>query len=320
MPHAVPAQLHAIPSNDEIRRLLARRTKVAESPFATVVGIVTPEGTRVISHGECDGDTVFEIGTLTKIFTALLLADAAQRGEVTLTDPVAKYLPHGTKMPPVRGRAIELLDLATHTSGLPLWPPEVNTEREMYGFLAAYELPRETGSQWEYSNIGFALLGHALTLRAGMDYQSLVRSRICIPLKLKHTSIAAGHDAGRKPSPEWSIPPFAAGAGSLRSTAQDLLRLLAAFIGLEDAPLAPAMAAMFDTRRPGPRMEQAVGWWLMSLPGGAPIITHRGHSAGFFSNVAYDFETRTGVVLLSNSSADDGGITWHLLRPAFPIQ
>ncbi|HWZ31605.1 MAG TPA: serine hydrolase domain-containing protein [Bryobacteraceae bacterium] len=349
MPKAIPALVlttlagaQSLPSDAEIRKLLAHRIDVQKKSLAMVAGIVAPEGTRIVSYGGVDSDTVFEIGSLTKVFTALLLADMAQRGELALTDPVAKYLPPGTRMPKPKGRAIELLDLATHTSGLPLWPPDFPTpldfsafskytEAQMYHFLATYELPRDTGSQWDYSNIGFALLGHALTRRAGMDYESLVHSRICAPLKLESTSIdltppikrrlAVGHDAELKPSPEWSMPPFAVGAGSLHSTANDLLKLLAAFMDVEKSPLGSSMAAMFDTRRPGPQgMQQALGWWVVPLPGGAPIATHRGQSAGFFSNVAYDPATRTGVVVLSNSAADDGGIAWHLLRPKFPVQ
>src|SRR5208283_4407870 len=117
-----------------------------------------------------DGDTVFEIGSITKVFTALLLADMAQRGEVALTDPVSKYLPKGVKMPGRNGHAIMLQDLATHTSGLPRLPSNMKpkdfmnpyadyTPELLYQFLSSYELPRDPGSKWEYSNLGAGLLG-----------------------------------------------------------------------------------------------------------------------------------------------------------------
>ena len=107
---------------------------------------------------------------MTKVFTALLLADMAGRGEVALADPVAKHLPSGFKVPARSGRSITLLDLATHTSGLPFMPDEGVPLSE---FLGRHELRREIGAEWEYSNLGYWLLGEALAFRAGMDFESL---------------------------------------------------------------------------------------------------------------------------------------------------
>ncbi len=120
----------SLPSDVEIRDLLADRIDVQHKSLGMVVGIITPQGRRIISHGRAnqsdsrplDGDTVFEIGSVTKIFTALLLADMAQRGEVALSDPIAKFLPKAVSLPERNGRAITLVDLATQTSGLPFFP------------------------------------------------------------------------------------------------------------------------------------------------------------------------------------------------------
>jgi D-alanyl-D-alanine-carboxypeptidase/D-alanyl-D-alanine-endopeptidase len=217
-----------------------------------------------------DGDTVFEIGSVTKVFTSLLLADMVQRGEVALTDPVAKYLPPGIKMPERGGRQITLQDLATHTSGLPRLPPNLAPKdpanpyadysvEQLYQFLSSYQLTRDIGSQYEYSNLGGGLLGHALARRAGMDYGALVRSRICEPLEMKSTGItlsagmkarmAVGHDRSLDAVENWDLPALA-GAGGLRSTANDLLTFLAANLGYTKSVLAPAMSAMLATRRP----------------------------------------------------------------------
>lgn len=113
-----------VASDAEIRQILIERVDVQHKSVGMVVGIVTPQGRRVVSHGRLNqgdprplnGDTIFEIGSVTKVFTSLLLADMAQRGEVALTDPVAKYLPAGTGPREWNGRAITLADLATHTS------------------------------------------------------------------------------------------------------------------------------------------------------------------------------------------------------------
>ena len=119
----------AVASDAEIRRILVERVDTQRQSVGIVVGVIEPSGRRVVSYGRLakddprplDGDTIFEIGSITKVFTSLLLADAVQRHEVALTDPIAKYLPSSVNMPE-RGRAITLQDLATHTSGLPRLP------------------------------------------------------------------------------------------------------------------------------------------------------------------------------------------------------
>ncbi len=121
-------------SDAEIRKILVDRIDVQHQSVGIVVGVLGPEGRRVIAYGQLDkgdpralnGDTIFEIGSATKVFTALLLADMAEHHEVALDDPVAKYLPSGVKMPERNSRVITLVDLATHTSGLPRLPGNLN--------------------------------------------------------------------------------------------------------------------------------------------------------------------------------------------------
>jgi serine-type D-Ala-D-Ala carboxypeptidase/endopeptidase len=226
-----------IPSDSEIRNILVDRIDKDHQSVGIVVGIIEPTGRRVVSYGKLakddkrslDGDTVFEIGSVTKVFTSLLLADMVQRGEVALTDPVAKYLPPEVKVPQRGGRQITLQDLATHTSGLPRMPSNFTpkdpanpyadyTVEQMYQFLSGYQLTRDIGSQYEYSNLGGGLLGHALARRAGMDYEKLVQSRICEPLGMKSTAItlspemktrmAAGYNQGLEPAPIGICPPL----------------------------------------------------------------------------------------------------------------
>ena len=180
-----------------------------------VVGVIEPAGRRIVTYGRAstseavplDGDTIFEIGSISKVFTSLLLADAVQRGEVALTDPISKYLPASVKVPE-RGRAITLQDLATHTSGLPRLPDMNPKDPEnpyadysvdqLYRFLSTYQLPRDVGASYEYSNLGAGLLGHILALRAGTDYESLVKSRITGPLGMtQHERHADAGAAGQ---------------------------------------------------------------------------------------------------------------------------
>jgi D-alanyl-D-alanine-carboxypeptidase/D-alanyl-D-alanine-endopeptidase len=114
-----------LPSDGDIRRILAERVDAQGKGVGIIVGLIEPGGRRVISYGQLNegdprplqGDTVFEIGSMTKVFTALLLADMVQRREVALGDPIAKYLSVGTKLPERNGQPITLLDVVTHTSG-----------------------------------------------------------------------------------------------------------------------------------------------------------------------------------------------------------
>jgi CubicO group peptidase (beta-lactamase class C family) len=179
----------------------------AGNAVGLVAASLEPDGTVVIAAAgkpgpdalPLDGDSVFEIGSITKVFTSVLLADMVERGEVTLDTPVQKLLPAAVRMPRRNGREITLIDLATHSSGLPRLPnnmapsnpldpySDYGAER-LYAFLNSYELTRDIGATFEYSNLGAGLLGHALERRAGKPYKTLVTERILRPLGMTRTS------------------------------------------------------------------------------------------------------------------------------------
>jgi CubicO group peptidase (beta-lactamase class C family) len=337
-----------IPADAEIRKIIAERVDKYRQSVGIVVGVIEPKGRRVVAYGKLDsddprplnGDTVFEIGSITKVFTSLLLADMAERNEVKLSDPVAKYLPATVKVPERRGEQITLEDLSTHTSGLPRMPVNVDpidpanpfaeyTVGGLYEFLSSYRLPRDIGESFEYSNIGGALLGHALAQRAGMSYESVIERRITEPLALKSTRVtltpdmkarlAVGHAYALEPTPNWDLGALSA-AGALRSTANDLLTFLSANLGYTRTPLSQAMAAMLKVRRDRDRGTIGLGWFF-DLRGGVEIVSHSGSTGGYQSFIGYDPKARIGVVVLSNSGAgasvDDIGI--HLLNPRMPL-
>jgi CubicO group peptidase (beta-lactamase class C family) len=337
----------AVLPDKDIRAILADRIDAQHQGVAMVVGVIDPSGRRTISYakkgeGPVDANTVFEIGSVTKVFTSLLLADAVKRGEVALTDPVSKYLPPDVKVPERGGKKITLIDLATHTSGLPQMPSNFHpkdpgnpyadyTVPQLYEFLGTVTLTRDIGSTYAYSNLGVGLLGQALARRAGMDYETLVRTRILEPLGMKSTAITLsksmkerltpGHDPALHQVANWDLPALA-GAGALRSTANDLLTFLAANIGIDKSPLAPSMAAMIAARRPTgtPNLEIALGWHIWTRDG-HEIICHNGGTGGYRTWIGFEPKTRTGVVVLSNTStnagADDIGL--HLLDPALAL-
>ena len=340
-----------VPPDSEIRKILVERIDTFHQGVGIVVGVIEPQGRRVVAYGSLNqgdprplnGDTIFEIGSVTKVFTSLLLSDMVQRGEVALTDPVAKYLPAEVKVPERGGRVITLVDLSTHTSGLPRMPSNFQpkdpanpyadyTVEQLYQFLSSYQLTRDIGSQFEYSNLGGGLLGHALARRAGMDYEALVRSRITGPLGMNSTGItlspemkarlAVGHNDKLVTVPNWDLPALA-GAGALRSSANDLLTFLAANLGYVKSPLAPAMAAMLSVRRPtgAPGLGEIGLGWLITKPSDDEIVWHNGGTGGYRSFIGYDAKTRVGVVVLSNtftgSGVDDIGM--HLLDSHVPL-
>ena len=330
-----------LPSDDEIRRLLAERIDVQHQGVGIVIGVVGPSGRRVVAYGKSgredgrplDGDTEFEIGSITKVFTSMVLADMVRGGEVRLDDPVAKYLPGDVHMPERAGKAITLVDLATHTSGLPRLPTNMAPKDpanpyadysmdQLYRFLSGYRLTSDPGASWAYSNLGFGLLGEALARRAGTDYQALVKARVLTPLGMASTTIAltpdeaarmaVGHDSSLRPVENWDLPSLA-GAGALRSTANDLLTFLAANLGYAQPPLKGDMDMLLSVQRPTPtpRLSQALGWEVLTTPAGE-IVQHGGGTGGFHTLIAFDARTRVGVVVLTNAEtvmgADDIGL------------
>ncbi len=318
-----------------VHAFLQQRIEIEKRDVGIVVGIVDEQGSRIVScgkigHGmdqEVNGDTLFEVGSITKTFTTLLLQDMIQRGKMKLEDPVAKYLPKSVRMPARNGKEITLLQLATHTSGLPTssinWIPKRAdnpradyTIQRMYDILSNYQLTRDPGAQYEYSTLGMALLGHAIALKAGTDYETLMVNRICRPLKMASTRLtltpklkarcAAGYNSSGYAVPSTFWGALAPGAG-VRSTANDLLKYLSANLGLRSSPLTtlmekthtPQFYARADTDT-GLDTQIGLGWMLTRDLQGTQTIEHAGLTDGFIAFVGFDLTRRRGVVILSN--------------------
>ena len=335
----------SLPSDSAARALLTQRVLAfadsGKHGSGIVVGLLDARGTRRIVAVGVDGSQVFEIGSITKTFTASLLADMAARGDVRLDDPVAKYLPPSAHVPSRNGKQITLVDLATQSSGLPRLPSNLAPRNpanpyadysveQLYAFLSGYELPRDVGATYEYSNLGMGLLGHALALKAGTSYENLVNRRLLTPLGMRETAItlspalrsrlAPGHDGEGNVVPNWDLPTLA-GAGALRSTALDMLMYLAANLDTTAKPLTRAMRETHTPRRDaGSNMQIGLAWHILSRPSGN-IVWHNGGTGGYRSYLGFDPVRRVGVVLLSNvgnANVDDLG--FHLLDETFPLQ
>ena len=299
--------------------------------------------TRVVAYGHgaggrpLDAHSLFEIGSITKTFTAVALARMAADGTVRLDQPVADLLPRGAVVPSRAGRPIRLVDLATHTSGLPRLPDNLKPRdladpyadydgARLLAFLAHYELPRDPGAQYEYSNLGAGLLGYALARRAGVPYEQLVRERILRPLGMTETAIALdpalrarfapGHDASGVAVHDWTFDALA-GAGALRSTAADMARYIVANLAAargEGAGSLNAALAAAHTRRADtgiPNLAIGLAWHRVARPDGDTVVWHNGQTGGYASFVGFSPRRGVGVVVLSNSSitVDDLGLT-----------
>lgn len=314
-----------------------------------VVGIINEKGTTVFGYGKVkdnsnqqpNGNTLYEIGSVTKVFTALILADMVQKGELKFDDPISKFLPKSVKTPARKGKEITLLDLATQRSGLPRMPDNFSpkdqtnpyadyTIEQMYDFISKFTLSRDIGSKYEYSNLGVGLLGHILSLKARVNYEKLLRDRICNPLKLDKTIItltpelqailATGHDETGQSVANWDISTLA-GAGALRSNVNDLLLFLSANLGFTKTVLSSAMEQTHISRDSTgyPNLDIGLAWHILKNFG-AEIIWHNGGTGGYASFIGFDKKKKMGVVVLSNSTNSIDDIALHILNENYKVR
>lgn len=320
-----------LPSDSEIAAMIDTRI-AARHGAGIAIGVIDRSGRRIVTRSVAgaaasgfDVRTIFEIGSMSKVFTALMLADMVSKGEVSLDDPAEKYLPAGAKMPERGGHKITLRDLGSQTSGLPRLPDNMPvgnpddpysdySEKLLLDFLSRYQLTRDIGSQFEYSNLGFGLLGYLLARAGHTDYATLLATRITGPLGMRDTTImlspdqqrrfAPGHDRHMRPARPWTLPTLA-GAGAIRSTADDMLTFLAAAMN-PASPIGPAMKLATGGRRPTgkPSTEIGLGWIISQPTKGRETLFHNGGTGGFRSAMLLDPARRSGVVVLANAAVE----------------
>ncbi len=348
-PPKQPAFALTLPSPADIQRIVDDRVITYHDSVGLIVGVIDPAGRALYARGPAsignddpvDGNTIFAIGGVTKVFTGLLLTDMAHWGQLSLADPAQKYMPAGITLPSRNARPITLLDLATHTSGLPRMPANVDvtnlndpnagmTADQFLRSVQAYELTRDPGAAYELSDAGYNLLGLVEEKMGGSDYETLLKSRIFAPLHMDHTRIghsladkdlmSASYDDHLRPVTQ-SAPPTLPGADGLLSTASDLLNFLAANLGLAASPLGPAMADMSRTQRPTQfsELKVAIGWHVATL-NGVQIVWENGRTNGSRAFIGFAPKTRTGVVVLSNAANTIDDIGVHILDKDTPLR
>src|SRR5690554_1015961 len=301
-----------------------------------VVGIVTPKGTDYFSYGVkslktnelVDENSVFEIGSISKTFTGLLLADMVEKEELNLDDPIQSILPEGITAPTRNGESIKLYQLSNHTSSLPRMPSNIimenpanpyadYTEKQMYHFLNNYELTRDIGSELEYSNYAVGLLGYLLAAKHEITYEELLMQSITQPLGMDNSRInltskmkenlAKGHNGGIEVE-NWDLPTLA-GAGGIRSTAVDMIKYISANLNLEKSSLSSAIQL---THQNVDNELVGLGWFIMEKEEDT-IIWHGGLTGGYATFSGFIKDKNIGVVVLSNSVANIDDIGMHIL-------
>jgi len=302
------------------------------------IGVVSHGKRLIFSYGAAKPDSVFEIGSVTKTFIALLLAQMVEQGKVQLDTPVRELLPAGTVEKPKSGAEITLLDLSDQHSGLPRLPDNLKPAdmknpyadydaKKLYAFMSQHGVALPPNAPFLYSNLGVGLLGQALANRAGMSYADLLRQEVTGPLGMHDTGIAltpemrtrliAGHDGQHRPAQPWDLDALA-GAGGIRSTAADMLTYLEAQLHPDALPkdalktpqgkTLPAAIAMCHVvhAEAMPGMHIALNWLRND---GTGSFWHNGATGGYSSYAMFNPQKDFALIVLSNTSINSDDFT-----------
>ena len=319
--------------------------------IGVAVGVMVGDEKLVLGYGKVtfgvdrrpDGDTVYEIGSISKVFTGTLLAQLVREGKLKLDDPVEKLLLDSVQVPVYEKRKITLQDLSTHVSGLPRLPTNFApkdwsnpyadyTVENLYDFLSNHKLRRKPGEKYEYSNLGAGLLGHILARENDKTYEQLLLDRICKPLGMDSTRITLTPELRKRlapaytthgfwkmriylPNRNWDIPTLA-GAGAIRSTVNDLLVFMSANMGKAKTNLQAACdLAQQERFKKNDALGIGLGWHMFHFEDfGKPIYWHNGGTGGYRTFLGFTKEKKIGVVLLSNTQSSVDGAAIEVLQ------
>jgi serine-type D-Ala-D-Ala carboxypeptidase/endopeptidase len=362
-----PMAASAQATDDRIKAILTERIDTDRQSVGLAAVLVEGDKVRIVTHGKMGldskaepitADTLFEVGSITKTFTALLLADMVVKGELRLDDPVEKWLPQdakGLKLRDYTGAPIRLVDLATHRSGLPRLPDNMMPFKDSADPYAAYREPdlltylktregvmasdggktsKKRDEAFAYSNLGYGLLGYVLGRAANSNYAELLQKRVLTPLGLTSTYLSLpngerarfgdGHnvDANAKFSStsHWRFDVLAP-CGALIMSARDIGRYGQAASGAIDTPLKAAFALAQKRYSDGMSQMNPQGLaWILAPLNGRTVFSHDGMTGGFSASLWVDPDRKSAVAVLSNTSAAVTDIALHLTEPAIPLK
>jgi len=293
------------------------------------IGVLKDGKTTFYGYGETakgnaqlpDQNTIFEIGSISKTFTAILLADAVNSGKIKLDDPVSKYLPDSIPKLQFNNIPVTIASLSNHSSGIPRMPdnmrPDLDTDsnpyakyddKRLYSFYKHYTLTRKVGDDYEYSNLAVGTLGVILEKINGKPYEKLLVEKICDPLDMHDTReyirtgdstrFAKGYTESGKYNPPWDFKALMA-AGGIRSTAKDMLKYAAANLGVAPPALKKDILLTHNITFTKNSQKVALGWHYIK-PGTDEILFHNGGTGGYRSFLGINLQKNFAVVILSN--------------------
>lgn len=331
----------------ELGQVLARDLETALKSGALKAGTgagvsvgVSQRGVqKIFAYGFAQADSIYEIGSITKTFTGLILSQMVLQGKVRLDQPVRELLPAGTVQKPP-GDEIRLADLSIQHSGLPRLPDNFHPAdrsnpyadygtADLYAFMSKHGVGKPADAPFLYSNLGVGLLGQALANRAGTSYENLLEQEITRPLGMTETAVTMrpdlrprfieGHDANHQQASAWDLTALA-GAGAIRSSVKDMLTYLdanlhpekyAASRSPESKTMAAALTQAQDLRAeawPGGRI--GLGW--LYEPGNQ-MYWHSGGTGGYTSYALFNRQADYAVIVLSNTAGGPDGTFSDLL-------
>ena len=284
---------------------------------ATYLGTV--EKGKAAAPGE---STVFELGSITKPLTGLILQAMIIEGKLNLSDPVNQFLPPQAQLPAVRGQPITFRHLVTHTSCLPRLPADLAstmkgfdnpyryyTEENLLQYLPTLTLDCELGVEGVYSNLGAGLLGYVLTRVSGKSYAQLVQHYLVSPLGATGLGVlpqderwATGHNQFDQTQANWEFTDALVGAGGLDASANGMKTLLAFLLKPDQSLLGKAVTASVATQW---KKQQELGtFWVTESMGDNKTLWHAGQTGGFNAFVGWVEGAQAGVFVLSNQTGD----------------
>lgn len=336
----IAAQKPVLP--EDVKLNIEKRINLSLYP-SIVVALINADGTSYYNFGSnkfggqpVTEHSIYEIGSITKTFTATLLADEVLKGEMKLDDPAQKYLPDSVHMPMYEGKSITLGNLSDHTSSLPRMPDNFDpadpmnpyadyTVSQLFDFVSNYSLTRPIGSEYEYSNLAMGLLGQILSRQANTPYEELMLKKIAKPLQMNETKItlddnmkknlAYGYSGGEQVE-NWDLNSMQ-GAGAIRSSTSDLVKYVSAQMNLTPTSLHDAIELTHQPRHNKAGGNEIGLNWAIDDVQGHKVINHGGATGGYRTFVA--FTDKMGVVVLTNCDMDIEDIGVHLLVPEFPL-
>ncbi|NPD46648.1 MULTISPECIES: serine hydrolase [unclassified Lentimicrobium] len=322
----------------EVVKTIEKRIEEGVNP-SIVIAIIDSSSIQYFNFGktaedgkDVDENTIYEIGSISKVFTALILAQQVQNGELKLEDEINKFLPYDIAVPVMGDKDITFGNLTDHTSGLPRMPSNFKpanpnnpfadySVEQIYEFISNYQPVRRVGSEYEYSNIGQGLLGHLLALSNNSTYEEMMIQSIANPLDMNDTRIeltprmkenlALGHSGGKLVE-NWDIPTLP-GAGAIKSSTSDMAKFISANLAYVDNSFREAIKLSHKVRHDkAGSMSVAMAWHIKKGEEG-DVIWHNGGTGGYSTFAGFVKETGKGVVLLTNSSTSVDDIGFYLL-------